>query len=232
MKTKEDMKKDELRKLLKRSKEGITECIRCCTCCAKGGPALHLEDKPLIDSGALHGRFLYTIRKNEPVEDNVQGKMTFAESDIIRIKSKVGSDTCLYADLNNASCSIYEQRPAECRILKCWDTKELEDYYRKDRLTRKDILGHVEGLWETIEEHEKKCSWEEILNIVSKNRNKLGEDAQETLFEMIQYDKAIRDLVVAKANVEPNLLDFLFGLPLEKKLRQMGIEFAAKQTGQ
>ena len=210
--------------LLKRSKAGITECIRCCTCCSNGGPALHREDKKFLDSGQLHGRFLFTIRQGEPAEDNVKGGLIFADTDIIKIKSKDNSDTCLYADLNKNSCSIYESRPLECRILRCWDTQEIEAKYDKDRLTRRDILGQVEGLWDLIEEHQEHCSYTKIKEILDKNPGNLIETAKKTLLEMVHYDLSLRNMVVEKTGTDPNLLLFLFGHPLQKTLGKFGLE--------
>ncbi|MBU2513135.1 YkgJ family cysteine cluster protein [bacterium] len=212
-----------------KSKEGITDCIRCCTCCAKGGPALHLEDRKLIETGKLHGRFLVTIREGEPAEDNVKGGMIFTNSDIIKIKSKENSDACLYSDLINSSCSIYENRPLECRVLKCWDTKEIENIYNKDRLTRKDIIGHISGLWEIIEEHQEKCSFSKIKCILDQNPGKLEGDALGSLLEAVQYDISIRSLLIEKTDTDPNLLPFLLGNPLQGILKKFGIELKKRE---
>jgi Fe-S-cluster containining protein len=36
----------------------ITKCIRCGTCCKKGGPSFHLEDKMLIEKGIILSKYL------------------------------------------------------------------------------------------------------------------------------------------------------------------------------
>ncbi len=210
-------------------KEGITECTRCCTCCAKGGPALHIEDKELIDSGKLHGKFLFTIRDGEPAEDNVKGGLMFTEGDIIKIKSKEGSDACLYLDIHQSSCAIYNDRPLECRVLRCWDTQEIEEVYEKNRLSRKDLLGHIGGLWDTIEEHQEKCSFKKVKQILDENPKEISGDALKALLEMIQFDISIRELIVEKTNTDANLLPFLFGKPLQEILRKFGIELKRKE---
>jgi hypothetical protein len=51
----------------------LDHCRQCGTCCRKGGPAIHREDKKLLENGHIPLRYLFTIRKNEPVYDNVQG---------------------------------------------------------------------------------------------------------------------------------------------------------------
>ncbi len=228
--TKKTLLPKELLKQVK-SKEGITECIRCCTCCAKGGPALHLEDKELIETGKLHGKFMYTIREGEPAEDNVKGGLIFTESDVIKIKSKENSDSCLYVDLNHSTCSIYENRPLECRVLKCWDTKEIEAIYNKDRLTRKDIIGHIPGLWEIIEEHQEKCSFAKIKKRLDQNPGELAGDDLNFLLEAVQYDISMRTLLIEKTNTDSNLLLFLLGKPLQDILKKFGFELKKRNQG-
>lgn len=212
-----------------RSRTDKSECDRCCTCCAKGGPALHLEDLELINSGKLHGRFLYTIRAGEPAEDNVKGGLIFTDTDIIKIKTKENGDACLFVDFNKGQCSIYENRPLECRALKCWDTREIEAIYTVERLTRKDVVGHIAGLWDLIEEHQEKCSFTDIKQIIDSHPEKLEGDALQSLLEIVQYDISIRKLVLEKTDTDSNLLPFLFGMPLQSILAKFGIQFKLKQ---
>jgi Fe-S-cluster containining protein len=220
----------ELKKNIKNPaiKERLTECNRCMTCCAKGGPALHVIDKPLIESGQLSGRFLFTIREGEPAEDNVKGGLIHTETDIIKIKSKENSDICIYADLNKNSCSIYDQRPIECRVLKCWDTDEIEKLYDKDRLTRKDIIGHIDGLWDLVEEHQEKCSFLKVKQVLAANPDKIEGDGLAELLEMVQFDISIRALVIEKTDTDESYLSFLFGIPLQRILNKFGIAFKKK----
>ena len=227
------MKQDKLSEIRKNittpaGKEGKSACNRCMTCCAKGGPALHMADMPLITSGKINGRFLFTIRKGEIADDNVKGGLVNTDTDIIKVKSKEGSDVCLFADFNGKSCSIYDHRPLECRALKCWDTAEIEAVYNKDRLTRKDIVGHIEGLWELVQEHQEKCSFLKIKRILEENPGKIEGEALGELLEIVQYDISIRALVVEKTGTDKAYLPFLFGIPLKQILKKLGIEFKKK----
>lgn len=58
-----------------------THCRRCGTCCEKGGPALHTDDRMLIENGHIPARYLFTIREGEPVVDNVKENPIFAQTD-------------------------------------------------------------------------------------------------------------------------------------------------------
>ncbi|MGD9193367.1 MAG: hypothetical protein PVH58_15695, partial [Desulfobacterales bacterium] len=69
-----------------KDKSGTNECMRCGTCCEKGGPSFHHDDRMLIEKGIILSKNLYTIRRGELAYDNVQGCLRAVESDIIKIK--------------------------------------------------------------------------------------------------------------------------------------------------
>ncbi len=118
-----------------------TDCRRCGTCCKKGGPSFHHEDKNLIEEGSILLKYLYTIRKGETVYDNVKGTLQITDSDIIKIKNQKGSSSCIFFNAADKECKIYENRPVECKALNCRDTGELEQIYYKNRLTRKELIS-------------------------------------------------------------------------------------------
>ena len=205
-----------------RPSETVVECKRCGTCCEKGGPTFHAEDRHLIEDGSIHTRYLYTIRKGELVHDNVQGQLKPIESDIIKIKGKGSSWECVFFKKKDKSCSKYEHRPLECRLLKCWDTREIEAAYEKDRLTRHDILAGIEGLWELIVAHEKNCDHNAINRALQDLHGAFDKQAQTVLTNAIQYDSAVRQLVLENGNVEPEMIDFIFGRPITVTLKAAG----------
>ncbi|MEJ2282438.1 MAG: YkgJ family cysteine cluster protein [Desulfobacterales bacterium] len=199
-------------------------CLRCGTCCEKGGPGFHQADRILIDNGVIPARNLFTIRKGESAYDNVKGCLMPVDSDIIKIKGKEDTWTCIFFDDLNKQCSIYHDRPLECRALKCWDTGELEELYARRRLTRKDLISAVEGLWELIVDHQARCDYGEIKQLIGGLNGPHRHRARKKLLEIIQYDAEIRKLVVEKGALDPAQLDFLFGRPLTQTLPGYGIE--------
>ena len=202
----------------------ITECRRCGTCCRKGGPSFHLADKPLIEKGVIHSRFLYTIRKGEMAYDNVRQCLEPVSSDLIKLKGKGQSWTCIFLDEKQNECSIYENRPIECRALKCWDTQELEDLYDQKRLKREDLIADIEGLWSIIKDHQARCNYESIQKLVNDIKKDRGGRARQKLSEIIQYDTEIRKLVVSRGGLDREMLDFLFGRPLKQTLKNFGLK--------
>jgi Fe-S-cluster containining protein len=199
-----------------------TSCNMCGTCCRKGGPAFHLEDKPLIADGIIPARDLFTLRKGEMAHDNIKGKLSPLATDLIKIKGKKGSWECRYLDAQHR-CALYDHRPLECRVLACWNTSEIEKIYSKGRLTRKDILGDVEGLWELIEGHQVRCDYDEIRRLATLLKTTSDTIARKKLNEIIAYDRQLRDLVFSQHKMDKELSDFLFGEPLIVTLRRLGI---------
>jgi len=84
----------------------ITECIGCGTCCKKGGPSFHVADKPLIDKGIILTKYLFTIRKGELAYDNVRQALLPLSSELIKIKGKNNSSTCIFFNENEKNAKF------------------------------------------------------------------------------------------------------------------------------
>jgi Fe-S-cluster containining protein len=198
----------------------LSGCSRCGTCCRKGGPALHREDRRLVEEGVIHTRYLYTLRPGEPAEDPVAGRRVAAETDIIKIKGAGGSWTCWFFEEPGAGCRIYGDRPLECRKLECWNPAPLERAYAHGRLTRRELLGGIDGLWELVEDHERRCRIGDVLGALAAGPPKTG-GRRKALAAILAYDAELRRLVVSRGGLEPEMTDFLFGRPLQKILPQL-----------
>jgi len=222
-------KKQELKQPAK-AREGKTDtmCKRCGTCCKKGGPSFHQADKALIETGVIPSRCLYTIRKGEMAYDNVRQCLEPVKSDIIKIKGKGDSWTCLFFDEAQDACSIYESRPIECRALKCWDTAELEALYTRKRLKRKDLIADIEGLWDLIKDHQERCNYDTVHALVKAINSDGAGDSRLKLAALIQFDIEIRQLVVSRGGLDADMLDFLFGRPLHRTLKNFGLRVLQK----
>ncbi len=202
----------------------ISECRRCGTCCKKGGPSFHHADKTLIKEGVIHAKYLYTIRKGELAYDNVKQCLEPVSSDVIKIKGKNKSQTCIFFNEPQSVCTIYENRPIECRALRCWDTEALEDLYAKRRLTRKDLISEIEGLWGLIKDHQERCNYKTILKLVDAINSNMKDNGRQKLNEIIQFDTEIRKLVVSTTGLDAEMLDFLFGRPLIQTSQKVGLK--------
>lgn len=192
------------------------ECLRCGTCCKKGGPAFHLEDKALVENGLIPAKTLYTIRKGEMVHDPARGLLLPLDSEMIKIKGQGRSSalSCVFLGETESTCMIYDDRPVECRALKCWDTVDIEAVYLKNLLTREDVLSENSEIWSLVEEHEKICSYERLANHIKTLKETRDHIVREEVSQIIEFDRHLRILVAEKKKIDSEILDFLFGRPL------------------
>jgi Fe-S-cluster containining protein len=201
----------------------IQECKRCGTCCQKGGPALHQADKVLVDEGVLPANGLYTLRRGELAEDSLSGTLVTLTFELIKVKGLQETRGCLFYDAPQGSCRIYDNRPLECRLLKCWDTQDLERVYSDRRLVRHDVLKGFEGMWDIIADHENRCSYDTLKNLVRQLQHSDRDAAVNMIVEIVRYDTEIRKLVSEKGGLDPGLNDFLLGRPLTETIRMFGL---------
>ncbi len=206
-----------------------TECLRCGTCCQKGGPSFHLEDKALVEKGVILAKHLCTIRAGELSYDNIQRHLIPATTDIIKIKGQKDSRTCFFLNIKKNQCRIYDHRPLECRVLKCWDTREIEKIYATNRLIRQDLLSGIEGLWDLIYDHQTRCSYEKLKRLIDALEGAEKDAALKGLREIIAYDAEIRKLAVQKVRLDPEMTDFLFGRPFMETLKVYGFKVKKKE---
>jgi Fe-S-cluster containining protein len=203
------------------SNESISDCRRCGTCCKKGGPTLHAQDRKLVENGAIPLRYLVTIRRGEIVRDPEGGNLIRADSEMIKLKGSGAGWTCILFDESENRCTEYDRRPTECRAMACWDTTDIRKAMASPRLCRRDLLSGVEGLWDLIEDHEQRCS---VLQVALLSEPICGgsEKAGKDLMEMLGYDRALRDLLVGKGT-DPDHLEFFLGRPLDRLLDGFGL---------
>ena len=206
-------------------------CRQCGTCCEKGGPALHQEDLPLVQKGVIPLNHLCTLRAGEMARDNVRGTLEPVPTDVIKIKGKNSSRACRYLDESQTLCTIYDHRPAECRTLQCWNTRAIEALYSKNRLDRKTILQNRPDFWDLAKEHQARCDYGQLKQLIGKLESVQKKAALKQLSEIIHYDRHIRTLLVEKTGLNPDICDFLFGRPLTTTLPGYDLNIKKNHAG-
>jgi len=205
--------------------ESVTGCIRCGTCCLKGGPALHKEDKDILLEGHIIRERLITIRKGELAFSPLSGKLEPIKKELVKVAGKGKRWSCCFYDTDKAACTIYSRKPLECRLLKCWDTEELLSVIGKGTLARVDILDPDDPVMKYIEAHETECSLERVEDVISILLKKKDDPvALARLSAVIQEDLAIRSRAVAEFGISLETELFLFGRPLFKILNARGLQ--------
>jgi Fe-S-cluster containining protein len=175
-------------------------CRRCGTCCRRGGPALHLDDRELVESGRIPLQDLFTIRRGEPAYDNVNGTIAPAVTDIIMLRgASPGSDVCCFYDSATKGCGIYGHRPAECRALQCWDTRDIQALYNCRRLERRHLLVKAAGLRDLVQEHQQRCDYELVAELAALVKQASSEEPHARLLELVRYDESLRQVTTSGA---------------------------------
>ena len=201
-----------------------TECDRCGTCCTKGGPALHYEDSPLLHNNLLTPEHLITVRKGEPVFTLSDGNPRPALSEIVKIKGSGPEWTCLFFRAEKSECAIYEHRPLECSLLKCWDTADVERIAGRNLMNRYDIVAPHDPVRPFIKLHEDICSLENLAQILSAlERKDSHQQALSALTSLVNSDLAIRSQALERFRFSLDLELFYFGRPLFTFMNQFGI---------
>ncbi|MEF2230158.1 MAG: YkgJ family cysteine cluster protein [Pseudodesulfovibrio sp.] len=208
---------------MQRTSHDEPRCERCGACCIQGGPALHAQDKPLIEDGAIPLAAIVTLRPGERVFDQPAQRLLTLETEILKIKGRDNTWTCLFYDAEGHTCTIYERRPAECDALFCRDIAPLAAMYEKDRLTRADILPAGHPLLELIAEHDAQCA-PAAVEAAAKRAREGDAESGRALREMARYDRELRKLVSEKGGMDPAMNEFLFGRPLSVLLATMNIK--------
>ena len=208
----------------------IDGCQRCGTCCRKGPPGLHLEDASLYSGGVLRKEHLLTLRNGERVYDNVQGRISRLEREMVRIKAD-SEGGCVFLDRETNLCMIYASRPVECRALQCWDTSEITRVYHRDRLTRLDLVAAGSALGEIMQAHEEDCGLDRAERLASRIKQSGEQAALQELGSLLDRDAALRKELQEKAQAVSEVLDFIFGRPLPELLARAGLRVLSTPEG-
>jgi Fe-S-cluster containining protein len=212
-------------------KEMRTHCIRCGECCLRSSPTMQAEDLHLIEEGGIiERRNLITLRRGELVTDIVNNTVGPSVDEVIKIKEKNGAERgCLFYDGEAKACAIYDARPLQCTVLKCWDNREILEVLGRPRLKRRDVIrnGVLLGL---IEAHENRCSHSALEHHVRRIPTE-GSRAVEGILDLLKFDFHLRPFVSQKLNIPLDETDFFFGRPLVETITRYGLKVIKKQDG-
>lgn len=179
---------------------------------------MHVRDKYLLTKNHLTKDNILLLRAGEPVIDNITGSAKLLREEMFKIRGKSESNwECIFFNPENNICGIYDHRPYQCRILKCWDTSEIEAEYNRERLGRKEILDCNSGLWELILYYEQNCPLSEIIRYCRATPHKDPIELPE-IKEKIIFDRDFRQSFVHKTGADAHTTSFYFGRPLEQIL--------------
>jgi len=189
-------------------------CKRCGTCCKKGGPTLHIQDINTIYNIPLKPKHLLTLRKGELIWHPTKNQLIPLQYEIIKIRGKKTLWTCIFYNEILHSCNCYKNRPIECKLLKCWDTKDVEKLFLKETLDRKTLLKNAPHLLDLINNYEKKFDLNYFFYLVKDKKEK-------ELKKIIDLDKKFRKKLSDTTQFNIEDMDFFFGRSLEILFKQL-----------
>ncbi|MGC9967543.1 MAG: YkgJ family cysteine cluster protein [Syntrophobacteraceae bacterium] len=203
---------DAWKRLLLASEEAcrtiLPACVQCGECCRLGSPVLHLEDLPLLQSGKIAWDRLITLRRGEPARSPFDGRPFVLTEERIKVREKAGGRECVFFDGEAHRCSIYRERPLQCRAQACWDPMPARDAAEMPFLLRKHIFEGVDLLLEVMAEHESRCGFEGFSDAFEKLTG--GGIVQEVL-GLLSYEEHFRVFVSDAFKIPAQNMELLFG---------------------
>jgi len=195
---------------VKHAQEILPTCVQCGECCRKGSPTFQLEDLDLLGEGKIPWSQLYVLRRGEPVRSPFEDKLFFLLDERIKLREKPQSQECVFFDGDTDTCTIYADRPVQCRAQACWDPKQATQLAEQPYLARRDIFKGVELLMELIIEHDRRCAFSKLSEAFKRLEDTKGENIGEVL-ELLAYEDHFRHFLGERLNIPAENLDLVFG---------------------
>lgn len=208
--------------------DGQTSCKQCGICCTKGGPALHVQDLELLQSGVLPLEKLITIRKGELVHNPLKDGIYPATIELVKIGGKPGAWTCVFFDEVGKNCNFYQNRPYSCRVLKCWQPHESLELIEQGTISRFEIMKEDDPVRKLVATHDESCPNPDFLLI---QKGEISGDDKRKVEELVQQDLAIRTEAVKQFGLSLQLELFYFGRPMFQLLSSLGVKVVQGQAG-
>jgi hypothetical protein len=225
---------DAWRRLLVAAEEScgtvLPVCVQCGECCRMGSPTLHLEDLGLLQSGKIPWDQLITLRKGEPARSPFDGMPFVLPEERIKVREKEGVRECVFLVPETDRCSIYSERPLQCRAQACWDPIPARDTAELPFLLREHIFAGVGVLLDIIAEHERRCGFEAFSAAFEELGKTDGGNVDEVL-RLLSYEEHFRQFVREKFNVPAQNMELLLGRSLARMAEVFGFRVTEGPEG-
>jgi Fe-S-cluster containining protein len=201
-------------------------CMRCGTCCKKGGPILHQEDKKILLDGHAGHQHLVTIRKGELSINPLTDALEPVHEELIKVTGKHDEWTCIFYNAQKSACLLYKNRFLECRLLKCWDINDFLSVFGKSTLTRSDLINAGDAILDVMKDHDRLCpasDFEKLISYVLRGKNK--EKNKKKLAVFVHKDMEIRTFAIHELGMKAEFEHFIFGRPLADIIKLRGLVF-------
>ena len=124
------------------------------------------------------------------------------------MREKPGGRECVFFAGEADRCSIYHDRPLQCRAQACWDPMPARDAAEMPFLLRKHIFEGVDLLLEVMAEHESRCGFEVFSDAFEKLS--AGGSVHEVL-RLLSYEEHFRLFASDAFKIPAANMELLFG---------------------
>ncbi len=209
------------------------QCDRCGKCCLQGGPALHTQDRHLVEEKIFTFADLVTVRKGELAYQPMAQEPEVVKEEFLKLQGIPGSWICKYYDGIGKKCTIYGDRPVACRVLECTSPEALLTITGKNLLTRFDCIDSNDPLLEIVKEHEQECGCPDFneLMMIKKENGSPSEEQIASLQALVNKDLAYRTMADSKYGLSLARELFYFGRPIFQQLAPLGIVSVQQGNG-
>ncbi len=206
-------------------------CIRCGTCCAKGGPVLHADDRSILRDHPSLFEHIVVIREGELTFNPVSSAVEPAPREMLKVAGNGSSWSCYFYREEESACSIYAHRFLECRLLKCWRPSDVLAVVGRELICRFDVMNRNDPLRGVIEMQERECSLVRLTALIDEAMSGRGtKEALRILSGLVEKDEAIRSYALREVGLAPQYELFALGRPLRDMLRDAGIAVTRKSA--
>jgi Fe-S-cluster containining protein len=214
----------------KLAQEALPACVQCGDCCRKGSPTLHLEDLEILRQGSIPWSQLIALRQDEAAYSPFDEKPFLVSSEYIKVREKPGSNTCAFLDDHTNQCTIYRDRPVQCRAQTCWDAAPAKQLSSLPYLTRNDIFGEVELLSDIIAEHDLRCSFKRLSEAFS-SLTESEDSTVNRILEQLAYEDHYRHFFKERLSIPEDTLDLVFGRSFVELVPLFGFQVVTDPDG-
>lgn len=197
-------------------------CIRCGECCESASPALLLGEVGLVrEGGPFYGR-AYTIRAGEPVYDHRLGHPVPAPLELIKpLETETG---CQAYDADEG-CTVYDDRPDQCRALACWEEGEPGPEFDGPFLNREILFGtdrpEDQLRMEYVRAHQRKCPSEGLVDLAEEAAKEIRASFTR-LQEIVAFDLHTRYFAKTREHLSDEEMDLVLGRPVALIIEPLG----------
>jgi Fe-S-cluster containining protein len=212
----------------------LPACLQCGECCRMGSPTLHREDLPLLQSGKMPWDRLVTLRKGEPARSPFDGRPFVLTEERIKVREREGLSECVFLIRETAGggagCSIYRDRPVQCRAQACWDPIPARETAQMPFLLREHIFEGVDLLLQIIARHESRCGFGSLCASFEELSRSNGANIDEVL-GLLSYEEHFRQFVSDKFNIPPPNMELLLGRSFARMSTLFGFRVQEEPDG-